>query len=168
MAKQDKETVFDLNASPTHLLHRAQQSAVTLSAAGLAQKGLTVRQFAVLAALHGKPGQNQATLVDATGIDRSTLADMVARMEKSRLLKRTVSKEDARAKAVSLSAAGTRAFKAAVAVVIAADAELMTGLRKSSRESLINTLSVIAGDEQAEKAPKPKKEDKKKKKKKKK
>lgn len=168
MGKQDKETAFDLNASPTHLLHRAQQSAVTLSVGGLAQRGLTIRQFAVLAALDGKPGQNQAMLVEATGIDRSTLADMVSRMEKSGLLKRAVSKEDARAKVVSLSAAGTRAYKAAVIEVIAADAELMTGLRKSSRESLINTLSIIAGDKKAEKTKKSKKDDKKKKKKKKK
>ncbi len=168
LAKQDAAASFKLSTSATHLLHRAQQSAVNLSAGALATKGLTIRQFAVLAALHGQSGQSQSELVEATGIDRSTLADMVSRMEKSGLVKRVVSKADARVKAVSLAAAGVRAYKAAVPKVQEADAALMQGLRKSSRVGLINALAVIAGDAEEAKPKKTKKADKAAKKKKKK
>lgn len=163
MSKQDVEAAYSLNLSATHLLHRAQQAAVTLSAGGLAMKGLTIRQFAVLAALHSEDGQSQSSLVAATGVDRSTLADMVARMEKSGLVKRTVSKLDARAKAVSLSAAGTKAYKAAVLKVEEADALLLKGLRRSKREGLIAALSVLAGASEPETDKKAKKKKKKKK-----
>lgn len=168
MAKQDGAAPFDLKTSATHLLHRAQQAAVNQSASALAAKGLTIRQFAVLAALFGQEDQSQSRLVETTGIDRSTLADMVSRMEKSGLIKRVVSKSDARAKAVSLSAAGRKAYEDAAPEVQSADSVLMSGLRKSSRGSLINALSVIAGEASEKKDKKRKKTQKAEKKKKKK
>ena len=70
MSKQETSTEFTLSQSVTHLLHRAQQAAVNESANGLADKGLTIRQFAVLAALNDENGQSQSSLVDVTGIDR--------------------------------------------------------------------------------------------------
>ena len=174
MAKQDAKANYSLDQSATHLLHRAHQAAVTLSAGALAMKGLTIRQFAVLAALHTQDGQNQSSLVTATGIDRSTLADMVSRMEKGGLIRRTPSTEDARAKAVSLAPAGEIAFQEALPQVQQADALLLNGLRSTRRDSLISALAILAGagepePEKAAKKPKkaPKKDKKKKKKKKK-
>ena len=93
---------YNLKTSPSHLLHRAQQLAANESASALASAGITLRQFSVLAALSGNDGVSQSDLVNATGIDRSTLADMVARMEKAGLIKRVASKTDKRAKVVSL------------------------------------------------------------------
>ncbi len=170
MGKQDTKAGFELASSASHLLHRAQQAAITLSASALGQQGLTIRQFAVLAALYGQDGQSQSDLVAATGIDRSTLADMVSRMEKSGLIKRAVSKQDARAKTVSLSAGGKKAYQIAVRQVEAADAALLKALRKPHRAGLIAALAAIAGDNPkpaAKKRKKSKKPDKKKKKKKK-
>lgn len=145
MGKQDETLDFSLGRSATHLLHRAQQMAVNLSADALGKKGLTIRQFAVLAALHEEDGQSQSSLVEMTGIDRSTLADMVARMEKSGLVKRVTSEEDARAKAVSLTDAGEAAFQNTVPIVQEADEVLIEDLRKARRTSLIESLAVISG-----------------------
>ena len=50
--------------------------------------GLTQRQFAVLEAVSQKSGLTQTDLVRATGIDRSTLADLVSRMTTKGLLAR--------------------------------------------------------------------------------
>ncbi len=168
MGKQDEPKEFLLSRSVTHLLHRAQQAAVNYSASELATKGLTIRQFAVLAALHDEDGQSQSSLVDVTGIDRSTLADMVSRMEKGGLVKRVVSKTDARAKAVSLTKSGEKAYQDTAPIVAEADGDLLTGLRSSRRESLIKALNVVAGElyeDEDEKVKKPKKKKKKKKKK---
>ena len=163
MSKQEKPLDFTLSRSVTHLLHRAQQAAVNESAEGLAGKGLTIRQFAVLAALNDEDGQSQSSLVEVTGIDRSTLADMVARMEKSGLVQRLKSTEDARAKAVSLTAEGLSAFADAAPEVMEADAFLTDELRKSRRESLLLSLTIIAGDYEEEETRKSKKKKKKKK-----
>ena len=70
---------FNLNASPSHLLHRAQQAAANHSAKALKSAGITLRQFSLLAALDGNDGVSQSDLVNATGIDRSTLADIALR-----------------------------------------------------------------------------------------
>jgi hypothetical protein len=69
-----------LERSPSHLLHRVLQLALDIYAEECGEAGVTQRQFAVLAAVAENEGVTQTGLVRATGIDRSTLADMVARM----------------------------------------------------------------------------------------
>ena len=72
---------FDLTISVSHLLHRAQQLAANESAAALREAGITLRQFNVLAAASQEDGPSQSRLVELTGIDRSTLADMLNRSD---------------------------------------------------------------------------------------
>ena len=58
-------------------------------------------------------GLSQTGLVDRTGIDRSTLADIVRRMQRKGLLQRRRTKEDARAYAVKLTDEGRRVLRIA-------------------------------------------------------
>src|SRR5262245_13882325 len=69
---------YDLSSSPSHLLHRAQQFAADRFAAAVEGESITQRQFAVLVGVAAKEGLTQTDLVNATGIDRSTLAELVA------------------------------------------------------------------------------------------
>ena len=94
------KAAFALSQSPSHLLHRAQQLAQDRFAAAAGAHGVTLRQFAVLAAIAEKPGRSQTDLVVATGVDRSTLADMITRMEKRSWIMRVTAADDARANAV--------------------------------------------------------------------
>jgi DNA-binding MarR family transcriptional regulator len=142
-------TSFNLNKSPSHLLHRAQQIAANHSASALKAAGVTLRQFSVLAALSGNEGVSQSDLVNATGIDRSTLADMVARMEKAGLIKRVASKTDARAKSVSLMAKGRKALDKAQPAVDAADAALFDAMPKTKQDALLSGLSKLVEDTEA-------------------
>ncbi len=149
-------TTFDLHKSPSHLLHRAQQIASNHSAVALKNAGLTLRQFSVLAALSGNEGVSQSDLVSATGIDRSTLADMVARMERAGLIKRTASKTDARAKSVSLMSKGRKSLEKAQPAVAAADALLFKALPKVKQDALLSGLSQLVADaEKVEEKPAP-------------
>ena len=66
--------------------------------------------------MRGPQAFAQTDLVRATGIDRSTLADLVARMTTKGLLERERSTIDARAKAVKLSEAGVANIRRAHAV----------------------------------------------------
>jgi DNA-binding MarR family transcriptional regulator len=135
---------FELGTSPSHLLHRAQQIAANQSAQALREAGITLRQFSVLAALSEAEGTSQSRLVEATGVDRSTLADMVFRMEKTGLIARTKSPEDARAKAVSLTEKGRAALNRAAPSVRQADAMLLANLPKNRRDPFVDILSRIA------------------------
>ena len=134
-----------LDCSATHLLHRAGQKAADIYADEAKKSGLTPRQYAVLTAVSLEEGLPQAELVERTGIDRSTLADIVARLLGRGLIQRRRAKEDGRAYAIKLSAKGTRALGKAKPAAKAADARLLAGLSAAKRNEFIETLSLIVG-----------------------
>ncbi|MFN3558387.1 MAG: MarR family winged helix-turn-helix transcriptional regulator [Brevundimonas sp.] len=138
-----------LAGSPSHLIHRALQLALDIYAEETGPDGLTQRQFAVLEAVSHKAGLTQTDLVRATGIDRSTLADLVARMTTKGLLDREKSTIDARAKAVRLSAGGEAALEAARPRVEAADKRIMALLPKGKRDGFLELLGELAGEADA-------------------
>ncbi len=141
-------------ASVGHLLHRAAQRALDLYAAEAGPGAVTQRQHAVLAAVADKEGAAQADLVAATGIDRSTLADMVARMIDKGLLARERSAVDARANAVRLTDVGREALESIGPKTAAADTALMALLPKGKRDALLEALEILASGEARVKKPK--------------
>lgn len=140
-----------LAMSPSHLMHRALQLSLDIYADETGPDGLTQRQFAVLEAVSMKSGLTQTDLVRATGIDRSTLADLVSRMTTKGLLDRERSTLDARAKAVRLSDAGQAALDAARPKVEAADKRIMALLPKGKRDAFLDMLADLA--DEADSAP---------------
>lgn len=144
---------FKLADSASHLLHRAEQLAADRFTQ-LVGDMVTLRQFVVLAAIADNPGLSQADLVRATGIDRSTLADLIARMERRGWVDRTTSLLDSRAHAVRLATAGEAILASTTRHARAADAAILDLLPRTKRKALINTLVKLAklADEAAEKA----------------
>ena len=138
-----------LGGSPSHLMHRVLQLALDIYSEETGPGGLTQRQFAVLEAVSHRSGLTQTDLVRATGIDRSTLADLVSRMTVKGLLDRERSTIDARAKAVSLSAEGQAALEAARPKVEAADKRLLALLPKGKRDGFLALLAELAGEADA-------------------
>ena len=70
-----------LDRSPVHLLHRASQ-AVELAFATWTRGKLTPRQLAVLMTIEESEGLNQTDLMVRTGIDRSTMTDVISRLRR--------------------------------------------------------------------------------------
>lgn len=134
-----------LAESPSHLIHRALQLALDVYSREVGADGLTQRQFAVLEAVSLRGGLTQTDLVKATGIDRSTLADLVARMTRRGLLSRQRSTLDARAMAVNLTTEGETALAKARPRVIEADRQIMALLPKGRRETFLEILAELAG-----------------------
>jgi DNA-binding MarR family transcriptional regulator len=130
--------------SPSHLMHRALQLALDIYAEEAGAGGPTQRQFAVMEAVSVKEGLTQTDLVRATGIDRSTLADLVARMTTKGLLSRERSALDARAKAVRLSAEGQALLESARPRVEAADKRIMGLLPKAKRDGFLEMLADLS------------------------
>jgi len=150
MAKtKSAKSASALERSPSHLLHRAVQLALDVYADELGPGAITQRQFAVLAAAAEHDGATQTDLVRLTGIDRSTMAEMAARLIAKGLLERRRSSLDARANAVSLSPAGLAVLEEARPKMAAADARLLKlisgGGRRQAFVGLLQDL--IAGAE---------------------
>lgn len=133
-----------VEASVGHLLHRAAQRALDFYAEEAGPGAVTQRQHAVLAAVAAREGAAQADLVAATGVDRSTLADMVARMIDKGLLARERSNLDARANAVRLTDAGRLALEATAPRAGAADGRLLALLPKGKRKAFLEALDALA------------------------
>jgi DNA-binding MarR family transcriptional regulator len=145
MAKSKLRPSADaLGGSVTHLLHRALQLALDFHAEAAGPGAVTQRQFTVLAAAAAHDGLTQNDLVRATGIDRSTLADLVARMLAKGLLVRERSVTDARANSVRLSEAGRAALAAGAGPAGAADSRLLGFLSAKKRDSFLKTLAALA------------------------
>jgi DNA-binding MarR family transcriptional regulator len=104
---------------------------------------LTPRQFAVLLTVSQNEGLSQTDLVLLTGIDRSTLADIVRRMLKKGLLQRRRTREDARAYAVKLTDEGLQTLAAARPRVEAVDARILTALTAEQKSTLVEDLKKI-------------------------
>lgn len=126
--------------SALHLLHRAGQCADELFAIQVGQSDLTPRQFVVLKAVAASEEPSQTALVDKTGIDRSTLADIVRRLVSKGLLQRKRTRRDARMYAVRLTDKGAAALKLAEPAARVTDERLLAALPAAQREAFLDAL----------------------------
>ena len=136
-------TTNRLERSPLHLLHRAGQCAADIFQSELGSDAITPRQYAVLLTVAQNEGLSQTHLVAHTGIDRSTLADIIRRMLKKGLLQRRRTREDARAYAVKLTEEGWRVLKSVDPLTRRVDDRILSALPASQRERLIHDLNAI-------------------------
>jgi DNA-binding MarR family transcriptional regulator len=133
-----------LARSFSHLLKRAVQYSVHRYNEEAGKSGLTHRQFTVLSAVDSNDGKSQTELVKITGIDRSTLADMVARLMNQGLVQRRRTKEDARTNSVRLTPQGKKLLKTAQAGADDVDKTLLSQFSAADRKTLIDCLTDMA------------------------
>jgi DNA-binding MarR family transcriptional regulator len=106
---------------------------------------LTPRQLVVLMSVAQNEGASQTGIVAATGIDRSTLADVVRRLVKRKLLQRRRTREDARAYAVTLTDEGRSVLRAAEPLAKRVEQRVLGALPTGQREQFIASLLAIVG-----------------------
>lgn len=128
------------------LLHRAVQLAADLHAEISGPGALTPRQHAVLEAVAADEGATQSRLVAATGMDRSTLAELVARLADRGLVSRRRSGTDARANQVHLTGEGRARLEASRPGAAQVDAALLARLPEDRRARFLKDLRrLVAG-----------------------
>ena len=124
-----------------HLIHRAAQRADQVFSGHYSE--VTPRQFLILVALEKKQGIRQTELTHLTGIDRSTMTDLIKRLAKRKFIARRRAKADARAYAVTLTPAGRHVLEDASTAAAATDAALFSSLTASQRSQLLDMLDTI-------------------------
>ncbi|MCB1515498.1 MAG: MarR family transcriptional regulator [Hyphomicrobiaceae bacterium] len=135
MNKGDKNS-----SSALHLLHRAGQIADELFTLHIGVSDLTPRQYEVLRAISMTNEPSQTQLVEMTGIDRSTLADIVRRLVDRGLVTRKRTRHDARMYALRLSDKGAAAMRDAAPAVTQTDERLLGTLPQRDRDSFLKGL----------------------------
>ena len=141
-------------SSTTHLLHRAGQLAEDIFSRSIGDLGITARQYVVLSVVDGLEDPSQTTLCEISGIDRSTLADIVRRLVERGLLTRRRTRNDARMYAVRITPEGKSVLEKSGPIAEKVDAAVLDCLTKSERETFNSLLQKVmsqsdAVDEQA-------------------
>jgi len=104
---------------------------------------LTPRQYAILSSVSQQPDISQTGLVEQTGVDRSTLADIVRRLVKKGLLQRKRTRRDARMYAVRLTHKGQSALSQLKPAAARVDQRLLSALKADQRSGFIDALGEI-------------------------
>jgi len=110
--KHDAGTPFeDLSLRPGFLIRRLHQIHLALFAEECAEFDVTPVQYSLMTAISAEPGLDQVKLALKVGIDRATLAAVLARLELKGLMRRVTSRKDGRLKLASLTVTGQRLLK---------------------------------------------------------
>ena len=136
-----------LDGSLYHLLKRVARLAADIHSSRAGEGGLTQRQFAVLSCLSDNEGASQTLLVHETGIDRSTLAELAARLEARGFIRRESSPRDRRAKELHLTRKGRQALKSMEPLMAEVDRTLLLMLSPETREVFYEALKLLASEE---------------------
>ncbi len=127
-------------SSPLDLLHRAGVQADSLFLRHVGDARLTPRQFAVLKAVSQADGLNQTAIMAATGIDRSSTAELVRRLVSLGALQRRRKKRDARQYAVRLTPKGRELVMLGGRAARQADETLLSRMPRQLRVPFLEAL----------------------------
>ena len=95
-----------LQQMPGHLIRRAHQISTSIFAEECGHADLTSVQFAALFALRGAGNLDATRLAELIAFDRSTIGDVVQRLESKGWIAREGANADKRIKTIRLTAAG--------------------------------------------------------------
>jgi MarR family transcriptional regulator, lower aerobic nicotinate degradation pathway regulator len=133
----------ELYAQPGHLIRRAQQIAVALFMDECAAVELTPVQYAALIAIREHPGIDATRLSALIAFDRSTLGNVLERLEARQLVERYASEEDKRVKLLKLSEAGAALTDRAEGAVLRAQERVLKPLKPADRAKFMALLTQL-------------------------
>jgi DNA-binding MarR family transcriptional regulator len=133
----------DLQAQPGHLIRRAQQIAVAIFMEECAAFDLTPVQYAAMVAIDEQAGIDATRLSAQVAFDRSTLGNVLERLEARGFVQRYSSPEDKRVKLLKLSPEGCAVVKRAEAAVRRAQDRMLAPLAAKDRKVLLDLLGQL-------------------------
>ena len=137
--------VAALQEMPGHLIRRAQQISTALFTQECSQFDLTSVQFAALFTL-GAVGELDATrLAELIAFDRSTMGDVVERLESKGWITRTGSSDDRRVKVIRLTPDGAALLGLVLPAVKRVQERLLEEFSPSEKATLLTLLKRLDG-----------------------
>jgi DNA-binding MarR family transcriptional regulator len=134
---------IDLEALPGHHIRRMHQIAVAIFLQETQPHGVTPVQYAALQTVGNTPGIDQRTLAGSIGLDTSTIAGVVDRLEARGLMLRGASPEDRRVRQLSLSVEGRALLDTLVPLMLRAQTRMLEPLAKAERGEFMRMLRVL-------------------------
>ena len=129
---------------PGHLIRRAQQISTALFAEECGAFDLTAVQFAALSAVAAHPDVDATRLSALIAFDRSTLGDVLERLEAKGWVSRHGSADDRRVKLLRCTAAGAALLQAVAPAVARVQERLLEPLAPRDRAAMLRLLGQLA------------------------
>jgi len=129
---------------PGHLLRRAVQVMNLLWDEEVSHT-ITSPQFAALNALYAEPNLDQRTLGQRISLDRSTMAEVVARLSSRGLIRSERDLRDGRRKTISLTPKGLHDVQHLIPRTHAMTRRLVGPLDQEQRDVLLGLLTKVVG-----------------------
>jgi DNA-binding MarR family transcriptional regulator len=145
---------IELEDLPGHVIRRLHQIAVAIFLREAETVGLTPVQYAVLQTVANQPEIDQRTLARSAGLDTSTIAGVVDRLEARELLVRSTTREDRRVRLLSLTDAGRSVLAEAVPAMQRAQQRILEPLTAAERREFMRLMKrLVAGNNEMSRAP---------------
>jgi len=133
----------DVYTRPGHLFRRMQQIAVAIFMEECAALDLTPVQYAALVAIRDDPGIDATRLSALVAFDRSTLGNVLERLEAKAMIVRRSTPDDKRVKVLHMTAKGRRLLAKAMPAVDRAQERMMSPLVPSERKTMMALLAKL-------------------------
>ena len=133
----------DVYKKPGHLIRRAHQISSALFAEECGAFDLTAVQYAALVAIRDNPAVDATRLSTLIAFDRSTLGDVLERLEAKGWLRRSPSPSDRRVKLLHLSPEGEQVLQEVEAAVERVQERLLAPLAPEGRATLMRLLAQL-------------------------
>ena len=139
-----KSTPISMDAvytKPGYLFRRMQQIAVAIFVEEC--RALTPVQYAALVAIRTHPGIDATRLSAVIAFDRSTLGNVIERLETKAWVERKSSREDKRVKLLYLTKAGETLLRTIMPSVDRAQARMLQPLKPADRRTLMALMTQL-------------------------
>jgi DNA-binding MarR family transcriptional regulator len=133
-------TMDAVYSKPGYLFRRMQQIAVAIFVEECRAYDLTPVQYAALVAIRTHPGIDATRLSAVIAFDRSTLGNVIERLQAKLYIERKPAPEDKRVKLLYLTRSGTALLRDIMPSVDRAQARMLQPLKPADRKTLLALL----------------------------
>lgn len=152
--KRARSAPVDLDTLPGYHIRRLQQIAVAVFLQETEPLGTTPVQFAALQGIANAPGIDQRSLARSIGLDTSTTASVIDRLQARGLVQRGASPDDRRVRLLTLTPAGEAERAAVLPAVQRAQRRILEPLPKAERAEFMRMLqTLVAANNELSRAP---------------
>ena len=144
----------DFHTMPGHLIRRAHQISIAIFMEECADHNVTPVQYACLSEIARQPGVDATRLASAVAFDRSTLGNVLERLEGKGWVDRRPSPDDRRVKLLHITEAGEQLLDAIEPAVAATQKRLLKPLSAADRKLFMRLVSeLVEGNNDVSRAP---------------
>jgi DNA-binding MarR family transcriptional regulator len=143
MARDNSAGHKMLDERPGHLIRRLQQISFALFMDQARAFDITPVQYAAIFAINNNPGIDQTALCNIIAFDRSTIGDVVARLEKKKLIRRVSGPADRRTKSLYITPLGRRLIRDIEPAVASTQRLIVAPLKPGERPLFMRMLKQL-------------------------